>query len=148
MATAKKATKKASKPAAEEDDDLLAGKGDKKGAKAKKGTKAKASAEDVDDILEGKKGSKAAAKGNGKAKPAAKKPAGGKRKQSARAEDIADTDEVRKALLKYKRATSYADIQTATGFNIRQIRRTARSMRDNGELTLTKDGTTVLVARA
>lgn len=146
---ASKTSKKATKATAEdEDDDLLAGKADKKVKKvpakkaAAKKTAKKASADDVDEILEGKG---AAAKGNGKAKPGKAK---ARKAPGPRAEDIADTDDVKKALLKYKKPTSYGDIQAATGFNIRQIRRTARAMRDNGELELTKEGTQVLVARA
>ena len=135
MATAKKASKKATKPVADddEDDDLLAGKG-----KAKVKPKAKkASAEDVDELLASKQ-----SKANGKAKPKAKA------KPSARADDIASSDEVQKALLKLRKATSYAVIHERTGFNLRQIRRTARRMRDNGELEFTKQGTEVLVQAA
>lgn len=144
------------KKQAEEGDDLLAGKGKKAPAgkkvkkvasakKAAKGNGKAASAEEVDDLLDakpaGKKGA-AAKKSNGKSKTAGEKP------KRQRAEDIAATDDVRNALLKCKKFTSYADIQEATGINIRQIRRTARVMRDEGVLELQKDGTVVLVKRA
>lgn len=143
-----KANTKAKAKAAEEDD-LLAGKANgkakpaakKSAAKAKGGKKA--SAEDVDDILETKASAKS--KGNGKAKPTAAKKSAKKKETAERAEDIAATDDVEKALLKLRKATSYADIHERTGFNIRQIRRTARRMRDNGELAFTKEGTQVLV---
>lgn len=135
----------------DDDDDLLAGKADKK-AKAKPAKKVaakangkakpkKASAEEVDELLASKKG-------NGKAKPGKPAKPAAKREVSPPAEDIADSDDVRKALLKARKATSYKDIHEATGFNIRQIRRTARVMRDNGELVFTKQGTEVLVQRA
>lgn len=130
MATAKKAdkaTKKPAKASAAEVDDVLA-------PAAKKAGKAKA-----DDVLEGKKGGKAPAK-----KAAAKAPA---KKAKAKAEGVT-TDDVRAVILKCKKLTSYADVAAAAGTeDMRQVRRTARAMRDAGEIEITKEGTVAFVKK-
>lgn len=112
-----------------------------------------------DDVLDGKKATKKASKKAPPAKKAsgkkaadpepAKKTASAKKpKAKQRAADVGATEDVRAALLKCRKLTSYADIAESSGFNIRQIRRTARSMRDAGELTLEKEGTVVYVKKA
>jgi hypothetical protein len=123
MATAKKAApaKTSKKPKATEaapEDDLLAPK-----------AKGKAKAAAPEDDLLATKGKKAA--------PAKKAPA----KKAAKAEDEASADDVRAVLLKTRKATSYTDIAEANGFNIRMVRRQARSLRDSGEVEITKEGT-------
>lgn len=126
------------------EDDVLAGKDDVLAGKKKANKKAppakKAAAK--------KTGKKAEAEDEPAPKGKKKAPAAAKRAKAEPAGDIAPTEDVRAALLKCKKLTSYADVQEATGFNIRQIRRTARAMRDNEELTIEKDGTVAYVKRA
>jgi hypothetical protein len=120
-------------------------------AKKAAGKTAKASAgknsaaADVDDILGGKAAPAAkgkAAKGKAaKAAPAAKKAAATRAASGS-------SEEVRAVLAKTKKSTSYNDIAEANGFNIRMVRRTARSMRDAGEIDLVKEGTIVYVKPA
>jgi hypothetical protein len=85
-----------------------------------------------------KKAAAPAAKGK---KPAAKKPA-------ARKETVAEDSPIRKALLKVRKAVSYATFAEANDFNIRSVRRTARLLRDAGEIDLERDGQTVLIKAA
>lgn len=119
MATAKKASKKTTKPAAE--DDLLAAPA-KKAAAKKAGKKAA-----EDDLLAAPKGKKATA-------PA--------KKSKAKAPEFDGTaEEVRNVLLKTRKATSYTDIAGANNFNIRMVRRQARALRDNGDVEISKEGT-------
>ncbi len=128
-----------------EADDVLEGKDDvlegkkprkaKKPAPAKKTTKSRKAA-DPEPAAPAKK-----SKTSGKDKPAAKK-------ARVRAEDVVSTEEVRAAILKCKKLTSYADLAESSGINIRQIRRTARKMRDDGEVTLEKEGTVVYIKKA
>lgn len=131
--------------------------------------KAKAKDEAVDDLLEtkSKKSTKkepAAKKAKSKAKeeePAKKaKPskANGKSKKAADAEPrsrgrgadrpLVAAEDVKKALLKVKKPISYADFADANEFNLRQVRRTARRLRDAGEIDITHNGTEGMVARA
>lgn len=99
------------------------------------------SAADVDDILGGGEDDVLAGKGK---KGAAKKASG---KAAAKAPRAASgsTEKVRAILAKTKKPTSYSDIAEANDFNIRMVRRTARSMRDAGEIELMKEGTVVYV---
>lgn len=78
--------------------------------------------------------------------PAAKKAAAKKEKAAAPA-PAADSP-LRKALLKVKKAVSYADFAEANDFNIRTVRRAARAMRDAGEIDLTREGQTVYISAA
>lgn len=123
MATAKKAdkaAKKTTKADAAEVDDLL---------ESKKATK-KPAKNAADDVLEGKKTTKKAAK------KATKKAAG------------ASTEEVRAAILKCRKLTSYADVAASLGSeDMRQVRRTARAMRDAGEIEIVKEGTVCFVKK-
>jgi DNA-binding transcriptional ArsR family regulator len=140
MATAKKAAPaKASKKtaAAEAVDDILEGK--------------------TDDVLEGKaekkaKGGKAAAapaKGKAaKAAAKAEKPAKAKKEKAEGGTRGANTEAVRAAVSKVRKSTSYADLAEAGGFDIRLVRRTARSMRDEGVIELEKEGTVVFIKPA
>lgn len=126
MATAKKADKasKKAKPAsASEVDEVLGSAPAKKAAKkADKGG---------DDLLEGK------------GKKAKKAPA----KKAKKSEGVS-TDDVRAAILKCKKLTSYADVAAAVGTeDMRQVRRTARAMRDNGEIEIVKEGTVCFVKK-
>lgn len=125
-----------------------------------------AAAEGVDDILEGKEDDvlAPAKKAKGKAKPAAKGKAKGKaEKPAAKAEKpakkaaakkessgerSAQTEAVRAFLTKVRKFTSFADLAEASGYGLRLVRRTARSMRENGELETTREGTTVFVKAA
>jgi hypothetical protein len=127
MATAKKeaAKKESKKASAAEVDDVLASKPAKKAAKG-------------DDVLEGKKATK---------KPA-KKEAPAKKEKKAKKADGVSTEDVRAALGKARKLTSYADIATATGADLRQVRRTARAMRDDGEIEIVKEGTVCFVKKA
>lgn len=124
MATAKKTeNKKPKKADAAEVDELL---GD--GKKATKKPAKKTAKED--DVLEGK--------------AAAKKPAKGKK--ASKAAGVA-SDDVRAAILKCRKLTSYADVAEATGADLRQVRRLSRSMRDAGEIEIVKEGTVCFVKK-
>ena len=57
------------------------------------------------------------------------------------------TEDVRAALGKARKLTSYADIAEATGADLRQVRRTARAMRDDGEIEIVKEGTVCFVKK-
>ena len=59
-----------------------------------------------------------------------------------------DTSPIKQALLKVKKATSYSDFADANGFNIRSVRRVARSLRDAGEIDLVKEGVIVYISPA
>jgi hypothetical protein len=134
MATAKKATAKKSsnKKDAAEVDDLL---GSKKTSAKKSASKGKASK--GDDVLEGKKGG---------SKKAAKKSSGGKAKSGGSG---VSTDDIRKAILGVRKLTSYADIASSLkSDDMRQVRRTARGMRDAGEIEIVKEGTVAYVKKA
>lgn len=146
-------------PAAENNvDDLLAG-GDAEAApaakpKAKKAVKVegtdevkpKAKAKPEAAAKPAKKASKP--KVEPEAKPAAKpkaKAKGGKprgERAESRVEDITA------ALLKVKKSTSYEDLAAKGGFDIRAVRRTARKLRDDGQIGLEKEGTKVYVTAA
>lgn len=125
-------------------------------AKANKKAEPAETADEVDALLSAKpKKAKPAVEAaapakKAKAKPEAapaKKAAKGKTKPKAeRAESR--TEEIAAALKKVKKATSYADIAEAGDFDIRSVRRTARRMRDAGEIGLEKEGTVVYVTRA
>jgi len=136
MATAKKAapaktSKKPAKAAAAEDDDLLSTKGKPAAKKAK--------AKPADDDLLATKGKK----------PAAKKAAPAKAK-AEKADDgtVGTRDDVRAVLLKTKKATSFADIATANNFNVRMVRRTARALKADGLVEISREGTTGMVRKA
>lgn len=118
---------------------------------------------DVDDLLgdDGAEAETKPAKKAKKAKPAAAAPAkkakgkaaakaapAKKAKKEAAEEKPAADSPLRKALLKVKKAISYADFAEANDFNIRTVRRTARAMRDAGEIELSKDGQTVYISAA
>lgn len=113
MATAKKAPAKKAKAA---DDELLSGKADDVLAGKAKKTK-------VDDVLAGKK----------------KAPV--KKKKAAPVEDGPTAEDVRKVLLKTRKATSYSDIATENGFNLRMVRRQSRALAATGEVEITKEAT-------
>ena len=89
---------------------------------------------------------KAATKKAAAPAPAAKKAATKKEKAAAPA-PAADSP-LRKALLKVKKAVSYADFAEANDFNIRSVRRAARAMRDAGEIELSREGQTVYISAA
>ena len=55
---------------------------------------------------------------------------------------------ISKALMKVRKAVSYADFADANEFNIRSVRRTARALRDAGHIDLVRDGQTVLIRPA
>lgn len=120
MATAKKAdkaTKKSTKADAAEVDDLLG---------SKKATKKAAKA---DDVLESKKAPK-------------------KSKKTPKKESSISTEDVRGAILKCRKLTSYADVAASLGSeDMRQVRRTARTMRDAGEIEIVKEGTVCFVKK-
>jgi hypothetical protein len=143
----------------------------KKAAPAKASKKATA-AEGVDDILEGKAGDDVLAPKadkKAKAKPAAKKEAAAPKGKKAKAEAAAKeakpakkakkeaaeggtrgemTEKARAVLGKVRKLTPYADLAEANGLDIRLVRRTARVMRDAGEIELVKEGTVVFVKPA
>lgn len=146
--------------ASKRDDDAEELLGKKKGGKAAKpaaksakaakpAKKASKKADDDDEETEGQgrkakkaaKGNGKAAKGNGKAKPAASRGRGSDR-------PLVDAEDVRKALLKVKKPISYSAFADANEFNLRQVRRTARRLRDAEELTITHEGTEGMVSRA
>jgi hypothetical protein len=131
-----------------------------------KKTKAEA-ATDVDDLLGGDiavaaekpaKAKPAAKKAAAKpaAKPAAKKAAAKPAKAPAKkAKAAADEGEkpaadsaLHKALLKVRKAVSYADFAEVNGFNIRSVRRTARALRDSGQIDLQREGQAVYICPA
>lgn len=97
---------------------------------------------------------KEAAKPAAKGKPAAKAPAKAAAKPAKKAakKEAADptesTSPVVQALLKVKKAISYADFAEKNDFNIRSVRRTARELRDGGHIELEKDGQTVMIKPA
>jgi hypothetical protein len=129
MATAKKAskakeTKKASKATGAEVDDVLEGKSKK--APAKKAA--------ADDLLDGKSG-------KGKKAPA-------KKAKAKEASEGSMTQSVRDYVGKCRKLTSYADVAEATGADIRMVRRTARAMRDAGEIEIVKEGTVAFVKKS
>jgi hypothetical protein len=69
--------------------------------------------------------------------------------KAAPAEDKPAADSaLRKALLKVKKAVSYGDFAEANDFNIRSVRRTARAMRDAGEIDLVREGQIVYIQAA
>lgn len=93
------------------------------------------------------KGKKATAE----AKPAAKKAAAApaKKAKKAAAEDATETSsEVKQAILKIKKAVSYADFAEKGGFNIRSVRRAARELRDAGHIEIEADGQTKVMKPA
>ena len=104
------------------------------------------------------KAAKAAPAKAAKAAPAkaakAAKAAPAKKGKAAAAEEkektysVGEDNPIRKALLKVRKAISYADFADANDFNIRSVRRTARVLRDNGEIDLVRDGQTVLIQPA
>lgn len=129
--------------------------------------KAKAApAEDIDDMIDDAPAPAAkktrAKKAEAAPAPAAKKataakkaaaPAPAAKKATAKKEKVAvpapgADSPLRKALLKVKKAVSYADFAEANDFNIRTVRRAARAMRDAGEIELTRDGQTVYISAA
>lgn len=122
MATAKKADKastKSKKADSAEVDDLL---------ESKKATK-KPAKNAADDVLEGKKAKKTT-------KKTTKKASG------------VSAEEVRTAILKCRKLTSYADVAASLGSeDMRQVRRTARAMRDAGEIEIVKEGTVCFVKK-
>lgn len=140
MATAKtpKAAPAGKTKAAKADDDLLAP--STKAKAAAKPAKAKAAAAE-DDLLAPSGKAKVKAKAAAAEKPAkAAKPKG-----EAKAPRSGGAEEIRAVLAKTKKLTSYNDIATTGGFDIRAVRRTARAMRDEGLIELTKDGTVAFV---
>ena len=88
------------------------------------------------------------------AKPAAKpaKKAEAKLAKKAKKAEAADPSEsnsaVIQALLKVKKATTYADFAEKNDFNIRSVRRAARQLRDAGQLELERDGQIVTIRPA
>ncbi len=123
-----------------------------------KKTKAADAGENIDDLIGDDTAAPAAKKGKAAAAPApaAKKgkaaaapaPAAKKGKAAAaEAAPAADTP-LRKALLKVRKAISYAEFAEANDFNIRSVRRTARAMRDAGEIDLAREGQTVYITPA
>ena len=112
--------------------------------------KAKAApAEDIDSMIDdapAPAAKKATAKKAAAPAPAAKKAATKKEKAAAPA-PAADSP-LRKALLKVKKAVSYADFAEANDFNIRTVRRAARAMRDAGEIELSREGQQVYISAA
>lgn len=122
-----------------------------------KKTKSANAGENIDDMI-GDAAAPAAKKAKATAAPAKKAKAAAapvaapakKAKAAAAAPApaaVGDTP-MRKALLKVKKAISYADFAEANDFNIRSVRRTARAMRDAGEIDLQRDGQTVFIAPA
>lgn len=92
---------------------------------------------------------KAAAPAKGKAAPAKKAAAPAKKAKKAEAADPTESNSaITQALLKVKKAISYADFAEKNDFNIRSVRRTARALRDAGHIELTKDGQTVMISAA
>lgn len=140
--------KKAKTPDTNDVDELLeaesegATNGEAKPAKAKKAKAEKPAAKKA--AKEEKPAAKAAAKKA--AKPAAKKAPAAKADKEPK--EPRELSPVRKALLKVKKAISYADFAEANDFDIRSVRRTARVMRDAGEIELTKDGQLVYISAA
>jgi DNA-binding transcriptional ArsR family regulator len=125
-----------------------------------KKTKVEAPA-DVDDLIgdatvTAEKPAKAKAKAPAKkaaAKPAAKKAAAKAPAKKAKAaadegEKPAADSPLHKALLKVRKAVSYADFAEANGFNIRSVRRTARALRDAGQIDLQREGQAVFICPA
>lgn len=124
--------------------------------------KAKAApAEDIDDMIDDAPAPAAkktrAKKAEAAPAPAAKKataakkaaaPAPAAKKEKAAVPAPGADSPLRKALLKVKKAVSYADFAEANDFNIRTVRRAARAMRDAGEIELTRDGQTVYISAA
>ena len=108
-------------------------------APAKKSKKVEA------DAAPAKKSKKAVAEDTGKSAKKGKSAA--KAERAPRGESRAE--EIRTAIRKTKKPTSYADICAKGGegneFDIRSVRRTARAMRDAGEAELTKEGRDVFV---
>lgn len=126
-------------------------------AKANKKEAPAETAAEVDALLGSTKSKKAksakeAAAPAKKAKSAkeapAKKAAKGKKEEPKRTRAESQADEIAAALLKVKKATSYADIAEKNDFDIRAVRRKARTMRDAGEIELVKEGTVVYVQPA
>ena len=125
--------------------------------------KAKAApAEDIDDMIDDAPApAKKAAKKAAAPAPAAKKAAATKKAAAPAAKKTTKKDAapaptrmpaadspVRKALLKVKKAISYADFAEANDFPLRTVRRTARALRNAGELCLTRDGQQVYISAA
>jgi len=135
---------KKTKAAAENDVDAMLegnGNGDTTAAPAKKTKKATPAIPAVPP----KKG------GTKKATPATPAVPAKKAKAAAKAEPAekpAADSALRKALLKVKKAVSYGDFAEANGFNIRSVRRTARAMRDAGEIDLSREGQIVYISAA
>lgn len=131
----KPAAKKAAKPAA-------------KKAEAKPAAKPAKKAEAKAEKAPAKKAAKP------EAKPAAKKAAKPEAKPAKKAKkaEAADPSEsnsaVIQALLKVKKATTYADFAEKNDFNIRSVRRAARQLRDAGQLELERDGQIVTIRPA
>jgi hypothetical protein len=116
-----KPKKKVTKPAAEEEEDLI----------GKTVQKAKASASKV--------AKPAAAKTNGKAKAA--KPEKVTKRVVRAPRDDEQIEKVKAALLKQKKPISYADFATKLDAPIRMVRRMSRALVAEGQLELTKEGT-------
>lgn len=138
-----KTSKKAATAEAAEDDLLSTKPKGKKAAAPAKTTKkpaAKAAAAEDDLLATKPKGKKAAA-----AAPAKKAP----KPKAEKADDgtVGTRDDVRAVLLKTKKATSFADVATANNFNVRMVRRTARALRDEGLVEISREGTTGLVRK-
>lgn len=100
------------------------------------------------------KPAKKAAKPEAKAAPAKKaaKPEAKPAKKAAKKAEAADPSEsnsaVVQALMKVKKATTYADFAEKNDFNIRSVRRSARALRDAGHIELERDGQTVYIKPA
>lgn len=137
------ATKAKTKAKDDAADDLLETKAkkSKKPAPPVKKAKAKAAKAEAEEEAPAKKSkgkAKAKAKGNGEAKSRGR----GSDRPLVAAEDV------KKALLKVKKPISYSDFADANEFNLRQVRRTARRLRDADELVITHNGTEGMVSRA
>lgn len=126
------ATKKGAAPA-DNIDDLI---GDDAIATAPKASKAKPKAK-ADKAPAAKKETKKATTVK-KGAATVKKGAGKKTDKGTEAKTSRGNSEVRAALAKLRKRISYADFAEQHGFDIRAVRRTARSMRDDGELSLDK----------
>jgi pyruvate/2-oxoglutarate dehydrogenase complex dihydrolipoamide acyltransferase (E2) component len=132
-------------------DDLLDG-AESSATAATSATTKKAKAKKAAPAAAAKKAKPKPAAGGSKkapATPAKKAPGKAGKKAKADAAPAAALDSpIRKALLKVRKSTSYADFSDANGFNIRTVRRMARQLRDAGEIGLSRDGQTVYIEAA
>lgn len=119
-----------------------------KPAKKSKADKAEAKPAKKAGKVEAKPAKKAAPAAPAKKSKADKAEAKPSKKAAKDSDATETTSEVKQAILKIKKAISYADFAEKGGFNIRSVRRAARELRDAGHIEIEADGQTKVMKPA